>query len=133
MSGVSFQRLLGLLTAVALIAAYAIGAGRDSSGRPPSAATVARLAGCAITETKPSHNGARETVTCTDGRLDVAAYTFDDNGTRDAWVDEERGVFIVAGFNGHGGALVAGDRWVVETTDAEAAERLHTMAGGWAV
>ncbi|MFI5915124.1 hypothetical protein [Dactylosporangium sp. NPDC051541] len=129
----SLRPLLVLLAAVALITAYGIGFGGGPAGRPPSAAAVARLAGCAGVEPKPSHGGARETVTCGDGGLDVAAYTFDDNGKRDAWVDAERDVFLVAGFNGHGGALVTGDRWVVETTDAEAAERLHTLAGGWRV
>jgi hypothetical protein len=122
-----------MLVAVAVIAAYGIGVGRDSAAADaPSAAALAAFLGCTATEPK-HYSGVRETVACNEGGFDVEVMTFDDNTQRDAWVESERVLVVVSGFAGVSAALVAGDRWAVKTSDVHAAERLHAVAGGWRV
>ncbi|HTJ37598.1 MAG TPA: hypothetical protein VL738_30575 [Dactylosporangium sp.] len=129
----SLQRLLWMLVAVAVIAANGIGVSRDSAGADaPSAAALAAFFGCSTAKPRP-YSGARETVACKEGGFDVRVMTFDDNAQRDAWVNDEKVVVVSSGFAGVPAALVAGDRWAVETGDVPAAERLHAVAGGWRV
>ncbi|MFG2045101.1 hypothetical protein [Dactylosporangium sp. NPDC048998] len=122
-----------MLVAVAVIAANGIAASRDSAAADaPSAAALAAFLGCSAAQPRP-YSGARETVACKEGGFDVTVMTFDDNAQRDAWVNDERVIVVSSGFAGIPAALVAGDRWAVETGDVPAAERLHAVAGGWRV
>lgn len=128
---VSLQRLLWMLVAVAVIAANGIG--QDSAAADgPSAAALAAFLGCSAIKPRPD-SAARETVACKEGGFDVTVMTFDDNAQRDAWVNDQKIVVVSSGFAGIPAALVAGDRWAVETGDVPAADRLHAVAGGWRV
>ena len=130
---VSFQRFLWTLVAVAVIAAHGIASGRESDAADlPSAATLAAFLGCPPTEPKHA-SGTREKIACEEGGFDVTVVTFDDDAQRDAWVESERLTVISDGFVGLPSALVSGDHWAVRTSDVAAADRLHSVAGGWRV
>jgi hypothetical protein len=133
--GVSFQRFLWSLAALAVLTIYAIRMDGDSgAGEPPSAVALAARLGCTAAP-KPTHRGVREIVACADAGdgYGVTVATFEDNVQRNAWVDEERTLVVVSGLSGTPRALVAGDRWAAETGDAAAVEQLRTLANGWSV